>query len=105
MISAGLYYGQYISQYTARSVASDGTPQYKHGSQLLLGVNDGHAAIRLHLSAIRWNTNVRAQHGRVFTVGQSNVERGHPVAIGVYTNERLFGNKGAGDPATTISSR
>ncbi len=45
MISAGLYYGQYVSQYTARAVASDDTPQYRRRSQLLLGGNDRHAAI------------------------------------------------------------
>lgn len=99
LISAGLYYGQYISQYTARAVASDGTPQYKHDSQLLLGVNDGHAAIRMHLAAIRWNTASERDTDQFLRWVQRNVERGYPVAIGVYTNERLFGSKGRGDPS------
>jgi hypothetical protein len=99
LISAGLYYGQYISQYTARAVASDGTPQYKHDSQLLLGVNDGRAAIRMHLAAVRWNTKSEQNTDEFLRWVARNVERGYPVAIGVYTNERRFGNKGSGDPS------
>ena len=93
MISAGLYYGQYISQYTARRVASDGTPQYKQDSQLLLGVNDLHAASRMHLSATRWNTASERNDAQFLRWVQTNVERGYPVAIGVYTNVHHFGEK------------
>jgi hypothetical protein len=99
LIGAGLYYGQYVSQYTAREVASDGTPQYEHNSQLLLGVNDGHAALRLHLSAIKWNTASQRNTGQFLSWVRANAGRGFPVVIGVYTNERLFENRGAGDPS------
>lgn len=43
-ISAGMRFGQYTSQWTARSLASPGVDQWKPSSQLLLGVNDLRAA-------------------------------------------------------------
>src|SRR5579859_6230620 len=49
LISAGLFYGQYLSQYDARATASS-KPQYRSSSQLLLGVNDTHAAAGMHLA-------------------------------------------------------
>jgi Peptidase_C39 like family len=102
MISAGLYYGQYVSQYTARAVASDDTPQYKRKSQLLLGGNDRHAANEMHLAWIEWNTASEQSTDQFLRWVRRNVERGYPVAIGVYTNEyRFYGDKAprAGDPA------
>jgi hypothetical protein len=45
MISAGLYYGQYLSQYDMRKIVS-GTNQRQ---QLLLGYNEGYAAAQLRL--------------------------------------------------------
>jgi hypothetical protein len=102
MITAGLYYGQYVSQYTARTVASDGTPQYRRSSQLLLGGNDRHAAIRMHLASIEWNTSSERNTDEFLRWVQLNVERGYPVAIGVYTNEyRFYGTTAprAGDPS------
>src|ERR1700722_11587714 len=48
LISAGLYYGQYASQYDARALASDGLPQNEGKSQLLLGGNDRRAARLRH---------------------------------------------------------
>jgi hypothetical protein len=98
MISAGLYYGQYVSQYTARSVASDGTPQNENKSQLLLGVNDAHAAIRMHLKFRTWDTKAERNTGEFLRWVRGNVERAYPVIIGVYTNERRFYGKGGGDP-------
>ena len=55
LISAGLYFGQYVSQYDARAIASNGAPQYLSGSQLLLGVNDQTAAAAMHLNALAWD--------------------------------------------------
>ena len=48
-ISAGLYYGQYLSQYDARAIASKNARQSITSSQLLLGVNDEYAARSLRL--------------------------------------------------------
>ena len=47
LISAGLYYGQYISQYDTRAIATQGAPQNK--DQLLLGINDQYAATQMRL--------------------------------------------------------
>ncbi|HTA39388.1 MAG TPA: C39 family peptidase [Candidatus Acidoferrales bacterium] len=93
MISAGLYYGQYVSQYTARDIASDGTPQNQQNSQLLLGGNDMHAANLMHLSAVRWNTGAQRNTAEFLRWVRAKIERGYPVAIGVYTNMRRFNEK------------
>jgi hypothetical protein len=102
MISAGLYYGQYASQYEVRQIASPGVPQSSAGSQLLLGENDMAAAKRLHLNAVEWKAPSAAPDPAGFLRWVSqNVTRGYPVAIGVYTNEyRFYGktNPKAGDP-------
>jgi hypothetical protein len=50
LISAGLYYGQYISQYDARALASPGVPENDFNSQLMLGINDQIAAAAMHLN-------------------------------------------------------
>ncbi|AEA68430.1 Hypothetical protein; putative exported protein [Pseudomonas brassicacearum subsp. brassicacearum NFM421] len=47
LISAGLYYGQYVSQFDARAIASPNVKQSKRGSQLLLGRNDGATAAQM----------------------------------------------------------
>jgi hypothetical protein len=99
LISAGLYYGQYISQYTARAVATNNKPQNK--GQLLLGVNDYSAATKMHLRAVEWNTAVERSTNQFLAWVKKNVIKGYPVAIGVYTNEYLFYHKTnpkAGDP-------
>lgn len=93
MISAGLYYGQYISQYTARAIASQNTPQYLTKSQLLLGINDQYAAAKMHLKAIAWNTSAEKKTQQFLTWIKKNVLEGYPVIIGIYTNEYLFYNK------------
>jgi hypothetical protein len=99
-ISAGLYYGQYMSQYTARAVASQNTPQYLQKSQLMLGKNDQYAAARMHLNAIEWNTDNEQNTPQFLAWVKANVLKGYPVAIGVYTNEYFFygkTNANAGD--------
>jgi len=100
-ISAGLYYGQYLSQYTARAVASQNTPQYLRKSQLLLGVNDQYAAEQMHLNAVVWNTKKGKRTNQFLKWVKKNVLKGFPVVIGIYTNEYLFygiKNPNAGDP-------
>ena len=98
-VSAGLYYGQYASQYEVRSIASDGTPQYEQRSQLLLGVNAMHAARAMHLVMVKWNGGSASPQSFLGWV-TANVSMHRPVIIGVYTNEyRFYGkrNPNAGD--------
>ncbi len=91
LISAGLYYGQYISQYEARSVATKNTPQ--ESGQLLLGINDQYAAAQLHLNAVCWDSEEEQSTGQFLGWVKQNVVSGHPVAIGVMMNEyRFYGN-------------
>ena len=55
-ISAGMHFGQYTSQWTARSAASPGVPQTEEESQLLLGVNDIDAAEAMRLQAVAFDS-------------------------------------------------
>lgn len=99
LISAGLYYGQYMSQYTARAIALKNKPQTS--GQLLLGVNSKYAATQMHLRSVEWNTSAEKSTNQFLVWVKHNVAKGYPVAIGIYTNEYLFyGNKNpnAGDP-------
>jgi hypothetical protein len=101
LISAGLYYGQYVSQYDARAIASNGKPQNLSGSQLLLGVNDQTAANAMHLNAVEWDGSEGNTSQDFLAWVKQYVVQGAPVAIGVYTNEyRFYGstNPRAGDP-------
>lgn len=100
-VSAGLYYGQYVSQYDARALASGNAPQNTARSQLLLGVNDVAAAKAMHLAATTYNTAAQTDTASFLKWVKTNVTAGNPVAIGVYTNEfRFYGrtNPNAGDP-------
>ena len=100
MISAGLYYGQYISQYDARAAASN-APQNEYRSQLLLGVNDLRAAERMRLAAVRWDVPSRKDSKQFLAWVKVHVLRGEPVAIGIYMNQfRFYGNRNpwAGSP-------
>jgi hypothetical protein len=100
-ISAGIYYGQYLSQYDARAIASNNTPQNEASSQLLLGVNDAHAASQMHFTYVDREPGAGATTTSFLAWVKSEVIRGYPVAIGVYTNESLFdgsSNPNAGDP-------
>lgn len=100
-ISAGLFFGQYCSQYEARRLASPGVPQSNLNSQLLLGNNDVSTAVAMRLTAIPWNT-ARQQSTREFLVWvKSQVVAGYPVIIGVFTNKYRFCSElrpNAGDP-------
>ncbi|MBA3722909.1 MAG: C39 family peptidase [Parachlamydiaceae bacterium] len=99
LISAGLYFGQYLSQYDARKIAGKNALQNK--TQLLLGINDKYAASQMHLNSIEWNTSKEKNTKQFLTWVKKNVLKGYPVAIGIYTNEYLFygkTNPNAGDP-------
>jgi len=99
-ISAGLNYGQYISQYDARALASKNARQSLESSQLLLGVNDVAAAKAMHLNATAFNTAQKPTSTAFLSWVKSNVTAGYPVVIGVFTNQsRFYGttNLNAGD--------
>ncbi|OPA84019.1 hypothetical protein BFW87_29415 [Pseudomonas fluorescens] len=100
-ISAGLYYGQYVSQYDARALASPGVDQSSANSQLLPGVNDAAAAARMHLQAQPWNSTSTPNANAFLTWVKGNVLAGYPVIIGVYENMHAFegtDDAEAGDP-------
>ena len=58
---------------------------HKTGNQLLLGINDQVAAIAMRLQA-----EERQEANGFLDWVKGHVDQGHPVAIGVYTNEYLF---------------
>lgn len=97
MISAGLYYGQYLSQYRMRSIASCGAPQNAYNetektytSQLLLGTKNAvGAAESVRLDYEEFN----AENTENFLVWvKHHVLLGHPVIIGVFNNENMLYN-------------
>jgi hypothetical protein len=92
LISAGLYYGQYMSQYEARICAIGKTPQSQ--GEMLLGVNDMRAAAQMHLRGVEWRTP--GSPDQFLGWVKRMVVRGHPVAIGVYDNSSIVG--GPSDP-------
>ena len=93
LISAGLYYGQYGSQYDARAYASDGADQSRPTSQLLLGVNEDEAATAMHLEVTRWHGDTPEDF---LAWVKQNFLLGYPVIIGVFNNEnRLYGETAA----------
>jgi hypothetical protein len=101
MIAGGLYFGQYVSQYDARAIASKGIPQNRQPSQLLLGVNDTYAAAQMRLSAAEWDNGSEQSTSSFLAWVKQNVARGNPVAIGVFMNQYLFqysSSASAGDP-------
>ncbi len=97
LISAGLYYGQYVSQFDARATVCDTQDQ----CQILVGNNDSNAAKQLHLNFIEWNAAEEKNTPDFLAWVKQNVIKGYPVAIGIYTNEYIFYGKTspeAGDP-------
>lgn len=96
-ISAGLYFGQYCSQFTARSLASPGVNQADVDSQLLLGVNDVYAAGRMRLAAepFYWPTQ-KSSHDFLAWV-KNHIVEGVPVIIGLFNNVTRLGEEPPGD--------
>lgn len=90
LISAGLYYGQYVSQFDARAIASPNTHQSRRGSQLLLGANDEAAAAKMRLNAVEWDSVTTPNANTFLAWVKGNVLSGHPVIIGVYENLSRF---------------
>ena len=90
-ISAGMRFGQYTSQWTARALASPHVPQTRASSQLLLGGNDLAAARRMRLSAVAFDTGNRDTPARFLGWVKSRFVRGDVVIIGVDNNVRILG--------------
>jgi len=100
-INAGLYYGQYLSQFDVRAIASPNKAQNQLSSQLLLGTNDTLTATKLHLNAVTWKNSKDENSNSFLAWVKSNVVSKYPVIIGVYTNENKFYGKtddNEGDP-------
>jgi len=86
VISAGLHFGQYTSQWTARALASPGLAQCDPASQLLLGVNDIAATERMRLLATRFYLDTQQSTDEFLDWVKSQTLRGRIVAIGVFNN-------------------
>lgn len=98
LISAGMYFGQYTSQWTVRSLASPGIPQTEQGSQLLLGVNDLEAAGAMRLAATSFASDRQTSTPHFLTWVKSMALRNRPVIIGVFLNMARSGGEPPGDP-------
>lgn len=102
--SAGLYYGQYASQYAVRWAANRSlpTPAAQAGvHELLIGKNDLRAAATMGLQAVEWPSTRQPDANEFLTWTKAYVVQGVPVIIGVFNNECLLESecsKLAGDP-------
>lgn len=85
-ISAGMFYGQYASQWTARDLVSPGTPQWKTKSQLLLGVNDMRAARAMRLDAVAFPSSRQQSTPQFLRWVKHRFIQGQVVIIGVFNN-------------------
>lgn len=97
LISAGLYYGQYLSQYDVRALVLDNQTD----GTLLLGVNASKAAHKMHLHYEDWDPELQENTEQFLIWIKQMVVAGHPVAFGVYANQYIFNNDtnpNAGDP-------
>lgn len=95
-ISAGMRFGQYTSQFTARSIASPGIPQSRADSQLLLGVNEMEAARRMRLEAVAFYHPTQRSVREFLSWVKSNFLRGGVVILGVLNNVRALDETGRG---------
>lgn len=90
-ISAGMRFGQYTSQWTARSVASPRVDQWKSSAQLLLGVNDLRAAKGMRLEAKQFDNTTQRSVPQFLRWVKGHFLEGRPVIIGVLNNTRILG--------------
>lgn len=101
LIAAGLYYGQYVSQYDARAFANTNVKESQK-NQILIGTirdtskynNVVKALENMHLSYTQFdNQNPKKQNAKDFLLWiKTQVLAGHPVVIGVYENNSIFGD-------------
>jgi hypothetical protein len=86
-ICAGLAFGQYCSQWTARALASPGKPQYEPSSQLLLGTgNEVVAAQGMRLRASSFDGSATDNGHELIVWAKSRVVAGQVPVIGVFNN-------------------
>jgi hypothetical protein len=99
-ISAGLRFGQYCSQYTARRMASPSYSQTNAESQLLLGATNADsapagrspssvaafAARRMRLEAVEFPSATQTSSHQFLNWIKDNFLRGRVVIIGVFNN-------------------
>jgi hypothetical protein len=86
-ICAGLNFGQYCSQWTARELASPGVWQCQPGSQLLLGSgNDVIAAGKMRLQASEFYSGAHENTHELVVWAKSHLFAGHVPIIGVFIN-------------------
>lgn len=101
IISAGLYYGQYVSQFDARALANiDFSSKKLQNNQILIGYfksknqtnNMTNALTHLHLNFKEFNNlNPKKTTSKEFLVWVKNyVALKRPVIIGVYENVSIF---------------
>jgi hypothetical protein len=90
MISAGLSFGQYLSQYDVRAIATKNAPQ--NTAELLLGKekNDQYAATQMRMNSIEWDTDSEQNTPQFLAWVKKMVLNGFPVAIGVFMNQYYF---------------
>ena len=88
-ITTGQAVGQYVSQYTMRSLASPKVNQYSPKSQLLIGVNDASTANKVRYKHSEFS-NCTIQSKAFLKWIKARLYQGHPVIIGVYLNEYLY---------------
>ncbi len=99
LITAALFYGQYLSQYDVRALATKDHSQT--AGQLLLGVNDVHVARQMRLQYEAWDTDSEQSTDSFLCWVKQNIGQGYPLTLGVYANQSLFYNNPnpkAGDP-------
>ena len=97
-ISAGLHFGQYCSQFTARSLASPGVDQALEKSQLLLGINEVETARKLGLKGSAFDTTGETSTHDFMAWIKRNTVAGRIVIIGVYNNVVRLDEKTTPDP-------
>lgn len=85
-ISAGLHFGQYCSQFTARSLASPGMAQSSEDSQLLLGVNDEAAALKMRLQATVFSSDTQRTTRALTDWIKDQTLKGRVVILGLFNN-------------------
>lgn len=105
LISAGLYYGQYVSQYTARELGDSvfDPPETQINGQLLIGTYGNYgpdhpgnsivdAARQMHLDFEEYNNLDPTKPSTDFLAWvKHNIVAKYPVIIGVYENASIFG--------------
>ncbi|HEU0015321.1 MAG TPA: hypothetical protein VFQ45_16655 [Longimicrobium sp.] len=92
-ICAGLSFGQYCSQWTARELASPGIWQIQPDSQLLVGSgNDMAAARRMRLQASGFYSVSHDNTPELIVWAKSHLVAGHVPIIGVFINGDFLEN-------------